>query len=36
VPSAARWGLGAAWLGLAAYLAFMTAQAYSLFSPFVQ
>jgi len=36
VPARARWGLGAAWLGLAVYLAFMTAQAYSLLSPFVQ
>jgi Zn-dependent protease len=36
VPVRARWGLGAAWLGLATYLAFMTAQAYSLLSAFVQ
>jgi Zn-dependent protease len=36
VPARARWGLGAAWLGLAVYLGFMTAQAYSLLSPFVQ
>lgn len=36
VPVRARWALGAAWLGLAVYLAFMTAQAYSLFTPFVQ
>jgi len=36
VPARARWGLGAAWLGLAVYLAFMTAQAYSLLNPFVQ
>jgi Zn-dependent protease len=36
VPVRARWALGAAWLGLAVYLAFMTAQAYALLAPFVQ
>jgi Zn-dependent protease len=36
VPVRARWALGAAWLGLATYLAFMTAQSYSLLSAFVQ
>jgi Zn-dependent protease len=36
VPVRARWALGAAWLGLAVYLAFMTAQSYSLLSAFVQ
>ena len=36
VPARARWALGASWLALALYLAFMTLQSYALISPFVQ
>jgi Zn-dependent protease len=36
VPVRARWALGGAWLALAVYLGFMTAQALALFNPLVQ